>query len=55
MTAWPIENRQKIALLWAARRERIVAVRVSYEVSLDRGCRIYSLTSMEELGVLGAV
>lgn len=41
---------EKLALVWSARRERTVAVRVEYDVVEARGCKIYCLYRMEELG-----
>lgn len=49
-TIGAVESRQKIALVWAARRERIVAVRVYYDVAVERGCRIYALNRIQEIG-----
>ncbi len=50
MTTGAVESRHKVALIWAARRERIVAVRVYYDVSVERGCRVYALNRIEEIG-----
>lgn len=41
---------QKLALVWSTRRERTLAVRVEYDVVEARGCKIYWLYRMEELG-----
>ena len=38
----------KLALVWASRRERLVAVRVYYEVIESAGCTIYQIDRMEE-------
>lgn len=48
-TAGPIESREKIATIWAARREKLVAIRVYYDVFVERGCTVYALNSFEEL------
>lgn len=47
--AAPVESREKIALVWAARRERVIAVRVQYQVADDRGCKVYLMESIKEL------
>jgi hypothetical protein len=47
-----IEFRQKLALVWAERRERVIAVRVFYNVVVDRGCTVYSLSRIDEVGPL---
>lgn len=48
--AAPHQSREKLALIWASRREKLVAVRVYYDVFRERGCTIYSLHRMEEAG-----
>lgn len=53
-TTGAVESRQKIALVWAERREQIVAVRVQYDVAMEGGCKVYNLTRMEEIGAWGA-
>jgi hypothetical protein len=44
------ESREKIALIWAERRERLIAVRVQFRVTNEDGCTVYSLESMQEMG-----
>jgi hypothetical protein len=46
----PHQSREKLALIWAARKEKLVAIRVYYEVFCERGCTVYSLQRMEEAG-----
>ena len=41
---------EKLALIWAHRRERLIAVRIYYETSVERGCTLYQLRRIEELG-----
>ncbi|HWQ53913.1 MAG TPA: hypothetical protein VN442_09520 [Bryobacteraceae bacterium] len=48
-TTGPIDSREKIATIWAGRREKLIAVRVYYEVSVERGCTVYALNRLEEL------
>ena len=48
-TASP-ESREKIALVWAARRERLIAVRVQFKVATEDGCKVYPLESIQEMG-----
>lgn len=43
-------RREKLALVWSARRERTIAVRVEYTATECDGCKIYWLYRMEELG-----
>jgi hypothetical protein len=47
--AGPNYSREKIALIWAERRERLIAVRVYYDISVDRGCTLYALNRIEEI------
>lgn len=42
------ECREKLALVWAARRERLIALKIQYNVSVDRGCTVYSVNRIEE-------
>ena len=51
-TSIATETREKLALVWAERRERIIALRVSYDVVVDRGCTLYALERIEEVGSL---
>ncbi len=46
-----VESRQKMALIWAKRRERLIAVRVSYDVANVRGCTVYLINEIQELGL----
>jgi hypothetical protein len=41
---------EKLALVWSARRERTIAVRVEYAATESGGCKIYQLYRLEELG-----
>ncbi len=41
---------EKLALVWSARRERTIAVRVEYAATVIKGCKIYWLYRREELG-----
>lgn len=40
---------EKLALVWSARRERTVAVRVEYTVIESDGCQIFRLYRLEDL------
>jgi hypothetical protein len=42
-------SHEKLALVWAARRERLIAVRVEYDVVESGGCRIYQLSLLQEI------
>jgi hypothetical protein len=42
-----LENREKLALVWAERRQRLLAVRVRYDVRHDDGCTFYHLRAMD--------
>jgi len=42
-----IENREKLALVWAERQRRLLAVRVRYDVRHEDGCTLYHLRSMD--------
>ena len=42
-------SHEKLALVWAARRERLIAVRVEYDVVESGGCRIFQLYSIPEI------
>ena len=44
-----IELHEKLALVWAERRRQLLALRVYYTTTLDRGCKIYCLRQTEEL------
>jgi hypothetical protein len=44
-----VESREKIALVWAERRERLIAVRVQYRVNDENGCRVYRLDTIREM------
>ncbi len=45
-----VPRHEKLALVWSARRERTIAVRVEYAATESDGCRIYWLYRMEDLG-----
>jgi hypothetical protein len=45
----PVQNQEKIIRIWAERREREIAVRIHYSVTIDNGCKIYQLRMVEEL------
>ena len=40
---------EKLALVWSARRERTIAVRIEYAAVESDGCKIYWLYRMDEL------
>lgn len=48
VTPGSTETREKLALVWAERRERLIAVKISYDVYEDGGCTVYSLNRLEE-------
>jgi hypothetical protein len=54
-TSSSIESREKLALIWAARRERLLAVRVYYDICVDGGGTIYALNSIQEIGSITPV
>ena len=35
--------------IWTHRREKVIALRVYYDVRDEEGCRLYSLNGFEEL------
>jgi hypothetical protein len=43
------DSREKLALIWASRRERLIAVRVRYTIAASEGCDVYTLESVQEL------
>ncbi len=45
-----LPRHEKLALVWSARRERTIAVRVEYAAIQSGGCKIYRLYRIEELG-----
>jgi hypothetical protein len=49
-TAGPSHSCEKRALIWAERREKLIAVRIYFEVSVERGCTLYELNRVEEIG-----
>jgi len=50
LTSCPTQNHEKLALIWAERRERLIAVRIYYETSVENGCTMYWLNRVDELG-----
>ncbi len=45
----PLESREKLALVWAERRQRTLALRVSYDVCRLDGCTLYRIERIEEM------
>lgn len=41
------ETREKLALVWAERRQRLLAIRVQYDVRRDNGCTLYRLRRIQ--------
>ena len=40
---------QKTALIWSCRRERVISVRIYYDLQEQDGCKIYTLNHMQEI------
>jgi hypothetical protein len=47
--ATAIEPHEKLALVWAERRQELVAMRIQYATTLQDGCKLYFLTGVEEI------
>ena len=45
----PVQQLQKLARIWSERREKQIAVRIHYDLREENGCKIYSLSRIEEL------
>lgn len=45
----PVQQLQKICRIWSRRREEQIAVRISYGVREQNGCKIYSLNQIEDV------
>jgi hypothetical protein len=41
------EVREKLALVWAERRQRMLAVRVQYDVREETGCTLYRIRRLQ--------
>ncbi len=43
----PIQSMEKISRIYSERREKEIAVRISYDVTTDNGCKLVQLTNIE--------
>ena len=49
MTLTPIEDNQTLCLVWNSRREEAIPIKVSYQKLQQNGCKIYTISKLEEL------
>ena len=45
----PIQSFEKISRIYSERREQEIAVRISYDVTVDSGCKLVQLRNVELL------
>ncbi len=45
----PIQSMEKISRIYSERREKEIAVRICYDVTVDNGCKLVQLTNIEVL------
>ncbi len=49
MTLTPVEDNETLCSVWNSRQEKTVDVRVSYQKLQQSGCKIYTISRIEEL------
>ena len=49
MTLTPIQDDQTICTVWNSRREESISVKVSYQKLQQNGCKIYTISKVEEI------
>ena len=49
MTLTPVDDNQTLCSVWNSRKEQNIAIRVSYQKLQQDGCKIYTISKIEEL------
>jgi hypothetical protein len=49
MTLTPVKDNQTFSSIWNSRKEQSIPVRISYQKLQQEGCKIYTITKIEEL------
>jgi hypothetical protein len=49
MTLTPIADNQTVCAVWNSRKEQSIDVRISYQKLQQNGCKIYTISKIEEL------
>ncbi len=49
MTLTPIQDDQTLCTVWNSRKQESIPVKVSYQKLQQNGCKIYTISKVEEL------
>jgi hypothetical protein len=44
----PVQNFEKNAKIWLSRRECMIAVKISYQMQVQDGCKIYQIDRVDQ-------
>ncbi len=47
----PVQSFEKISRIYSERREKEIAIRISWDVVVDKGCKLVSIKAVEDLDV----
>ena len=49
MTLTPIQDNETLCTVWNSRKQESIPVKVSYQKLQQNGCKIYTISKLEEL------